>query len=211
MITQAIMIAKKNVISEGIANQIAACTDIKIVDWVTEAELIHDAYRSLNPNCIILSGAFFSQDTGRTIKAFIQQNPDANILVVSNNIDRQFVNEVMESGARGIISPAFSTFDRLANSIRTASYSKNINYQESVTEIHHISSIHDDQNELMTIREIEIIKTIASGWSSKEIAKIFDISPATVDVHKRNIMKKLGVNNAVEITKYAIKSSIFAL
>ncbi len=103
MVTRVMMVAKKNVISQGIANQLEACTTLKLLSWVTEGELILEAYKSVDPNCIILSGAFFSLDTGRIIKEFILQNADANILVVSNIIDKQFVNEVIASGAKGII------------------------------------------------------------------------------------------------------------
>ncbi len=99
----------------------------------------------------------------------------------------------------------------MVDSIHSVGSGKNIIYPDSAPEIHRKSFTQTEREELMTEREIEIIKTIAAGRSSKEIAKMLFISPFTVDVHKRNILKKLGANKAVEITKYAIRSSILVL
>ena len=49
---------------------------------------------------------------------------------------------------------------------------------------------------------------ITEGNSSKEIAKKLEISPATVDVHRKNLMRKIGAHKVAEITRYAIKNQI---
>ena len=49
---------------------------------------------------------------------------------------------------------------------------------------------------------------ITEGNSSKEIAKKLEISPATVDVHRKNLMRKIGARKVAEITRYAIKNQI---
>ena len=51
---------------------------------------------------------------------------------------------------------------------------------------------------------------ITEGNSSKEIAKKLEISPATVDVHRKNLMRKIGAHKVAEITRYAIKNQIVA-
>ena len=49
---------------------------------------------------------------------------------------------------------------------------------------------------------------ITEGNSSKEIAEKLEISPATVDVHRKNLMRKIGAHKVAEITRYAIKNQI---
>jgi len=51
---------------------------------------------------------------------------------------------------------------------------------------------------------------ITEGNSSKEIAEKLEISPATVDVHRKNLMRKIGAHKVAEITRYAIKNQIVA-
>jgi DNA-binding CsgD family transcriptional regulator len=55
----------------------------------------------------------------------------------------------------------------------------------------------------LTKREIEIIKLIAEGMTSQEMAEKLFISPRTVETHRANLMKKLGVKNAIELVKKA--------
>ena len=63
-------------------------------------------------------------------------------------------------------------------------------------------------NANFTPREQEIITMAGNGLKSKEIAKQLNISPRTVDTHKKNIFKKLGINNTIELVQYAFKEGI---
>jgi DNA-binding NarL/FixJ family response regulator len=60
----------------------------------------------------------------------------------------------------------------------------------------------------LTPREQEVIKQIAEGLSSEEIAASLVISKKTVDRHRANILEKLGMRNRVELTRYAIKRGL---
>jgi DNA-binding NarL/FixJ family response regulator len=60
----------------------------------------------------------------------------------------------------------------------------------------------------LTPREQEVIKQIAEGLSSEEIAETLVISQKTVDRHRANILKNLGMRNRVELTRYAIKRGL---
>lgn len=57
-------------------------------------------------------------------------------------------------------------------------------------------------------REIDFVKAFAKGLSHKEIADALNISPRTVEVHKKNVMDKLGYNNTVDLIKFAIKEGL---
>jgi DNA-binding CsgD family transcriptional regulator len=65
-----------------------------------------------------------------------------------------------------------------------------------------------EQGSRLTAREIEIIRLIAEGCTSKEIAEILFISPKTVDAHRGHILKKLGMRDRVALTRYAIKRGL---
>ncbi len=60
----------------------------------------------------------------------------------------------------------------------------------------------------LTDREQEVIKQIAEGLSSDEIAEALTISKKTVDRHRSNILEKLGMRNRVELTRYAIRRGL---
>jgi DNA-binding NarL/FixJ family response regulator len=59
--------------------------------------------------------------------------------------------------------------------------------------------------DLLTPRELEVVKLIAEAYSSKEIARELTISVKTVERHRENILEKLGMRDRVELTRYAIR------
>ena len=62
--------------------------------------------------------------------------------------------------------------------------------------------------ETLTPREIEILKLVAEGFTSKAIARLLCISPKTADKHRTNIMRKLDLHSAAELTVYALKQGL---
>jgi DNA-binding NarL/FixJ family response regulator len=62
--------------------------------------------------------------------------------------------------------------------------------------------------EPLTVREQEVVKLIAEGYSSKDIAEALVISEKTVERHRANILEKLGMHDRVELTRYAIRRGL---
>ena len=60
----------------------------------------------------------------------------------------------------------------------------------------------------LTAREQEVVKLIAEGYSSKQIAEALVISEKTVERHRANILEKLGMHDRVELTRYAIRRGL---
>ena len=61
---------------------------------------------------------------------------------------------------------------------------------------------------VLTPREREVLQLVAEGKSSKETASILHISPRTVDVHRKNVMDKLGLHSVAELTRYAVREGL---
>jgi two-component system NarL family response regulator len=61
------------------------------------------------------------------------------------------------------------------------------------------------------LREEEVLRLIADGFSSKQIARQLDIAPSTVDVHRRNIMRKVGLHKVADLTRFAIRHHMVSL
>jgi DNA-binding CsgD family transcriptional regulator len=65
--------------------------------------------------------------------------------------------------------------------------------------------------EQLTIREREILRLLAEGHSAKEVSQLLNIQPKTVDAHRANLMKKLGLHSRSDLIKYAIRRKIIKL
>jgi DNA-binding NarL/FixJ family response regulator len=66
----------------------------------------------------------------------------------------------------------------------------------------------DQQFDILSPRELQVLKLIAEAYTSKEIAKELVISIKTVERHRQNILEKLGMNDRVELTRYAIRRGL---
>lgn len=71
--------------------------------------------------------------------------------------------------------------------------------------------IDDDTRSDLGGREAQVLKLVAVGRTSKEIARHLAISPSTVDVHRRNIMRKLGLHKAADLTRFAIRHHMISI
>ena len=144
-------------------------------------------------------------------KRLRDEYPNMKILAVSSENTQDVVSKLLEVGIDGFISKRQSSPDELVKAI----YSIMDGFEYFGRDIASImSNIFVSKKKTteptfeFTEREREIIKLCNEGLQSKQIADRFNISPRTVDTHKTNIFKKLGINNTVEMVQYAMKHGI---
>lgn len=119
-------------------------------------------------------------------------------------------------GASGFICTTSSTLGTLLEALTTISQSGYFFSSEYLKWSVH-NQLHSKtliaQNTMMRLadREEEVLRMIAEGHSAKAIADLLNISKNTVNVHRRNIMKKLNMHKSVDLTKYAIKNNLIQL
>lgn len=213
MVNKVMMAAKKNLISEGIALRVSDEANLALIAFEDEPESLERSFGVLEPHCVMMCINFYQEQPGMNLRKFMTSYPDANVLVISGRLERDLLQELLESKAKGIISPTYTDHDEMIQAIRCVSNGRTYLCQQA-TEIL-LGGLFSRQakeppRHTLSHREKEIIRYISDGYSSKEIGKFLYISPATVEVHRRNIMRKLDVHKAAELTKYAIRSNLIA-
>ena len=138
------------------------------------------------------------------------------MLVITQHDDKEYVFPVLESGASGLISKAAASSE-LASGIRSVNKGDSFlspsvakllveNYQRTAGE----RNQQDPYNQL-TEREREILKLLAEGFSTQEMADMLVITRKTVEGHKTNLMTKLGIHNRIDLVKYALRRGIITI
>ena len=145
--------------------------------------------------------------------------PDVRIMVLSSYTDFKLVKSAMLKGADGYISKG-STFNELAYALKEISLGETfigdgLRTSPSVitnsSRPEKTSSEYEDVFTLknkLTKRECEILELITQGLSNKIIAGKLYISDQTVGVHRKNVMKKLGIRNTASLIKFAIENHL---
>jgi len=123
----------------------------------------------------------------------------------------QFLFEALKAGASGYVLKSGADTD-IVEACRSAMRGDSFLYPSAVTTLvrDYVArgGTGEEQFDILTPRELEVLKLIAEAQTSKDIAATLFISVKTVDRHRQNILDKLGMRDRVELTRYAIRRGL---
>jgi DNA-binding NarL/FixJ family response regulator len=126
--------------------------------------------------------------------------PDIAVLILSMHDKLEYVTQAMQAGARGYVLKDAPGKD-IVLAIDTV-MAGGIYYSAAVARQLARPAAQDNQ---LTLREQEVLRHIANGESNKQIAKALDLSVRTVETHRLNIKRKLGIEGQAELIKFAVQ------
>jgi DNA-binding NarL/FixJ family response regulator len=140
-----------------------------------------------------------------------KRKPELKTLMLSMHDSEQFLFEALKAGASGYVLKSGADTD-IVDAVRAAMRGDSYLYPSAVTTLVRDyverGSRGEEQFDLLTPRELEVLKLIAEAYTSKQIADALFISIKTVDRHRQNILDKLGMRDRVELTRYAIRRGL---
>jgi DNA-binding NarL/FixJ family response regulator len=140
-----------------------------------------------------------------------RRRPDLRLLILSMYDNEQFLFEALKAGASGYVLKSGAD-DDIVEAVRAAMRGQSFLYPSAVNSLVRDflerADERDEEYEPLTPRELEVLKLIAEGHTSKEIAAMLVISLKTVERHRANILGKLGMRDRVELTRYAIRRGL---
>ena len=141
-----------------------------------------------------------------------RREPKMRVLMLSMHDDERYFFEALKAGASGYVLKTAANRD-LIEACRAAMRGEPFLYPAAVTALirdylERAQSGETTPKDPLTPREVEVVKLIAEGHTSEEIAGQLFISKKTVDRHRANVLEKLGMRNRVELTRYAIRRGL---
>jgi two-component system response regulator NreC len=143
------------------------------------------------------------------------QNPNVAIVILSMHSDEGYVLRALKAGARGYLLKHAAESDLIeaiqAVSLGKTFFSSEISQllvEDYIREIRSRGS--DDSYELLTSREREILQLLVEGNSNKDVAARLNVSPHTVETHRRNLQDKLNLHSFAELILYAVRKGIIS-
>jgi DNA-binding NarL/FixJ family response regulator len=140
-----------------------------------------------------------------------KRKPELKTLMLSMYDSEQFLFEALKAGASGYVLKSGADTD-IVDACRAAMRGDSYLYPSAVTTLVRDyverGGRGEEQFDVLTPRELEVLKLIAEAHTSKEIADTLFISIKTVDRHRQNILDKLGMRDRVELTRYAIRRGL---
>jgi DNA-binding NarL/FixJ family response regulator len=141
-----------------------------------------------------------------------RRQPGVRVLMLSMYDNEQYFFEALKAGASGYVLKSAADRD-LVDACRAAMRGEAFLYAGVMSSL--VRDVLDRMKRgerlpeaVLTPREDEVVKLIAEGQSSREIAVALHISPKTVERHRENILAKLGMRDRTELTRYAIRAGL---
>jgi DNA-binding NarL/FixJ family response regulator len=139
-----------------------------------------------------------------------KRKPELRVLMLSMYDSEQFLYESLRAGASGYVLKSEADND-IVDAVRQVMRGRSFLYPSALASLvqdYVERGRPDEQFDVLTPRELEVVKLIAEAHSSKEIARELVISVKTVERHRQNVLDKLGMSDRVELTRYAIRRGL---
>ncbi len=156
-------------------------------------------------------------DGADAARLILEKNPDAKILALSNYNEYMYIDRMIKTGVKGFVLKNVSP-EELIKAIDTILNGSNYFSNDIAIKLLNFNNIGPDSrirlhnsrgkiyNDLST-REVEVLKLVGEAKSNDEIAEMLSISKRTVETHKQNLLRKIGVKNTTELIKFAVEMS----
>lgn len=197
------------------------CANIKVIGSATTAEEMFSLlkvgsgnYIHELPDVILLDLMLPGMSGEEAAKILKRDYPSVRILVFSAESSKAVIYELLQIGIDGFVNKT-SSGREIASAVECVGSGNHYFGMDTARILENVRIAKNrnckENGGLFSEREMEVIKLCCDGYLSKEIANKLDISPRTVDNHKRNIFQKLGINSSLELVKYALTNDIIKL
>jgi RNA polymerase sigma factor (sigma-70 family) len=174
---------------------------------VTKAE-------ELRPDILILDVGMPELNGVEAARIIRKVSADTEILILSMHSSDQLMREIVDAGVRGYLAKSDSDRD-LVTAVEALAKHRPF-FSPLATEVildgfdteRRVNEVPEFVSERLTPREREIVRLVAEGKSNKEVASALGISVKTVETHRTNLMRKLGLHSLSELVRYAVRNQI---
>ncbi len=201
------------IMRDGIKALLILQDDIEIVGEASEGKEAIERTRLLNPNVVVMDIAMQGMDGLEATRRITKQYPKTKVLILTQYDNKEYILSAIKAGATGYV-PKSALGSELVSAIRAVYHGDSYLYPSAamaLVEDYRQQSQSADPYDQLTPREREILKLIADGHTSQEVANLLFISLKTVMGHRTKIMDKLGLQNHTELIKYAMRKGLLTL
>jgi DNA-binding NarL/FixJ family response regulator len=211
LVTRILIADDHAIVRSGLKKVLDAKTDLEVVAEAADgAEAVEKALKE-DVHLAILDVSMPRMTGIQAAAELHKRKPELKTLMLSMHDSEQFLFEALKAGASGYVLKSGADTD-IVDAVRTAMRGGSYLYPSAVTTLvrDYVEGRRrgDEQFDVLTPRELEVLKLIAEANTSKQIADKLFISIKTVDRHRQNILDKLGMRDRVELTRYAIRRGL---
>jgi DNA-binding NarL/FixJ family response regulator len=196
------------IVRSGLRMLLERQMDIEVVGEASDGVEARDLAIRRRPDLAILDVKMPRLTGLQATREIRAQAPDVAVLILSMYDDERYLFEALKAGASGYVLKAQADSD-LLDAVRAVERGEPFLTPEAQRAlIQDVLGESSSRDEDLTPREQEVVKLVAEAHTNKEIAAILHLSEKTVENHRSNAMRKLGMRDRVELVRYAIRRGL---
>jgi DNA-binding NarL/FixJ family response regulator len=184
--------------------------DIEVVGEAEDGLTVEAGLRKSPADILILDISMPRRSGLDVAKNMTKENPDLRIIFLTMHKSEDIIAEAFESGAKGYVLKE-NAFEELIKAIHTVIEGKVYVSAELAPTLLQGFLSNERRGSDLSVREREILKLLAEGYSNKEISDMLVISVKTVETHRANIMRKNNFKNITELVLYAARNHLIEI
>jgi len=204
MTTRVLIVDDHPMVAEGIRSLLESYPDITVVGTLGTAQEAIDQVIMLAPDVILLDLNMPGLSGLNATEIILEKRPGTRILILSMHDSPEYISTALSHGAKGYILKDVPT-EEILTAIETVMAGKEYLCTGAKGSLRPKIS---DGREVLTGREQTILLELAQGHSNKDVANTLNISVRTVETHRKNIKRKLGISSTAGLTRYALEHGV---
>lgn len=197
----------------GLATILRAERDIEVVAQASRARLGVQLALELHPTVTLMDLRLPDMAGIEAMRMIIEQDPGARVIALTVATSEDMVAAAVMAGACGYVAKE-TPVDDVVSAVRAAANGEAwLSPRAAEAVLNRLRRDHvpvgpDASHELLSPRELDVLRLVARGLENSEIAAALNISPRTAKNHLSNVLSKLGVSNRVQAATYAVRHGI---
>lgn len=190
-------------VRDGVRVRLEAVPHFEVVGEAGDAEAALQAARTLSPDLALMDIGMRGMNGIALTERFAEEFPEIAVLVLSMHDNLEYVRQVMRAGARGYVlkdAPASELVEAIDAVLAGRPF-----YSAQLAMRMAEQAVMPTPVEALTPRERDILDGIAKGYANKRIADELGLSVRTVESHRLNLKRKLGIEGQAELVKFAVE------
>lgn len=200
--TRIIIVDDHPMVAEGIEALLEGYDDIEVLATLSNGEEAVNAAQSMSPDVVLMDLNMPKVNGLAATEMILESAPSTKVLILSMHDTPEYISSALNHGAMGYVLKDVPT-DEIKLAVDTVMAGQQ--YLCTGAKVSIEPKDDGGERESLTNREQSILLELAQGRSNKEVARKLDISVRTVETHRRNIKRKLGISSTAGLTRYAME------
>lgn len=209
-----VLVDDHELMRQGLRSILEREKDVEVVGEAASGRAALELARTLAPDVVVMDVGMQEQNGIEATRQIRAACPNVKVVALSSHSDPRYVTAMLDAGACGYVLKA-NAYDDLRRALDAARRGRSYLCADVTDAVvaasRRTGSAPASARPSLSAREREVLQLLAEGLSSPQISQRLFVATSTVETHRRNIARKLGLHSVADLTKYAIREGLTSL